>query len=456
MATITQPNLFCWKEIDAASDLDRLILVLSVLPDEELARTLEKKRGRGRNDYPIRPTWNALIAGIIYQHSTAASLLREMKRNSELRDICGFDPFLGSDAVPSDDAFSNFLSLVMEHQELVLKMFHTLIDEVHKKLPDLGNKLAIDSKAIPSFGKPVTDEEKKNKTDNRRDLDADWGKKVYKGVGKDGKKWEKVTSWFGFKLHLLVDSVYELPLSFSIKQASSSDQVNLIPLIEDTNEHHSEIIKQAKEASADRGYDSSDNNRILYDEYNIKPVIDKRKMWKDPDKTKPLYPEGIDSFTYNEHGLVQCVCPKTNEIRDLYFDGFDKERESLKYRCPAAAYELDCKGRKECEGRTLCPTGDYGRVIRVPLENDRRIFTPIARTSSKWKKAYNRRTSVERVNGRIDQVLGFEKHNIRGIKKMETRMTLALIVMLAMALGRIKANQKDVLRSLTAPVKRAA
>jgi len=63
---------------------------------------------------------------------------------------------------------------------------------------------------------------------------------------------------------------------------------------------------------------------------------------------------------------------------------------------------------------------------------------------------------VERVNGRIDQVLGFEHHTIRGKEKMEMRVTLALVVMLAMALGRIRADQVDKMRSLTMPAGRAA
>jgi len=95
-------------------------------------------------------------------------------------------------------------------------------------------------------------------------------------------------------------------------------------------------------------------------------------------------------------------------------------------------------------------------VIRVPLETDRRIFTPIARHTAKWSKAYARRTSVERVNSRLDCVLGFEQHTIRGLKKMKTRVTLALIVMLAMALGRIEADQAELMRSMTAPARKAA
>ena len=46
MATIAQPWLFCWQQIDAASDLDRLSLVLSALPDEPLVGFLEQRRGK--------------------------------------------------------------------------------------------------------------------------------------------------------------------------------------------------------------------------------------------------------------------------------------------------------------------------------------------------------------------------------------------------------------------------
>ena len=62
------------------------------------------------------------------------------------------------------------------------------------------------------------------------------------------------------------------------------------------------------------------------------------------------------------------------------------------------------------------------------------------------------RTAVERVNSRIDGAFMFEHHYIRGKDKMEARVTIAFIVMLAMALGRIRQNQPSLMRSL---VKRA-
>ncbi|MFZ5436653.1 MAG: DDE transposase, partial [Bacillota bacterium] len=53
-----------------------------------------------------------------------------------------------------------------------------------------------------------------------------------------------------------------------------------------------------------------------------------------------------------------------------------------------------------------------------------------------------------RVNSRLDEAYGFEKHFLRGLKKMRLRCTLALMVMLAMAVGRIREKQSPNMRSL--------
>ena len=57
---------------------------------------------------------------------------------------------------------------------------------------------------------------------------------------------------------------------------------------------------------------------------------------------------------------------------------------------------------------------------------------------------------MERVNSRLDVSFGFELHTIRGMAKMKLRCGLALCVMLAMAVGRIKGKQKEKMRSLVA------
>ncbi|MEX1028410.1 MAG: DDE transposase, partial [Paenibacillaceae bacterium] len=55
-----------------------------------------------------------------------------------------------------------------------------------------------------------------------------------------------------------------------------------------------------------------------------------------------------------------------------------------------------------------------------------------------------------RVNSRLDVSFCFELHTIRGMNKMKMRCGLALCVMLAMALGRIKEKQPEKMRSLVA------
>ena len=69
-------------------------------------------------------------------------------------------------------------------------------------------------------------------------------------------------------------------------------------------------------------------------------------------------------------------------------------------------------------------------------------------SSYKWKDLYRKRTAVERVNSRLDVSFGFEQHFIRGQAKMKLRMGLAMLVMQAMALGRIKEKRQAQMRSL--------
>ena len=82
------------------------------------------------------------------------------------------------------------------------------------------------------------------------------------------------------------------------------------------------------------------------------------------------------------------------------------------------------------------------------MEEDRRVFTPLARSSYKWRRLYAERTAIERVNSRLDVSFGFERHFVRGLAKMQLRVGLALVVMLAMALGRVREKEAGLMGSL--------
>ena len=438
MAKIIQQKIFRWQDVDESGELERLRMVIEAIPDEELMKALEVERKGRRDDYPIRAVWNSILGAIVYQHRTIESLRRELLRNGELRQACGFDPALGDKAVPSKDAYSSMLKKLMDKQAMTEGMFEGLVEELKKYLPELGRHMAIDSKKIRSYARG-----RKDSVDSS-DPEADWGYKTYKGKRADGSIWEKVSSWFGYKVHILVDATYELPVGYKVTKASGADIEKLKPMIEEAKEKHFQKIETV---AADKAYDSGPHNKELYDELGVKPVIDIRDTWKDTDETKALFPDRRDNIVYDYKGTVYCQCPKSNERYEMAYCGFEKDRKTLKYKCPAAAYGMKCKGYEQCS------EGTKGKLVRIPLEIDRRVFVPIARSSYKWRRIYNGRTAVERVNSRIDLSFGFEHHFIRGKAKMTMRVGLAMAVMLAMALARIKRNQKKDIRSL---IKRAA
>ena len=124
----------------------------------------------------------------------------------------------------------------------------------------------------------------------------------------------------------------------------------------------------------------------------------------------------------------------------MAFQGFEADRGAcgtLKYRCPATAFGFECAGREACHRAGGVKPGEYGRILRIDLDtHDRRIFTPTPWGSPSWRRGYNRRSAMERINSRLDNSFNFETHYIRGLAKMKTRVGLALAVMMALALGR--------------------
>ena len=162
---------------------------------------------------------------------------------------------------------------------------------------------------------------KNKKEDGRRDLDADWAKKEYKGIREDGTQWSKVVKWFGYRLHLIVDADYELPVAFEVTKASTSEVKQAHEMIEKLDEDHPELIETCETFLGDRGYDDTKLNILLWNKYDIKPVIDIRNMWKDGEKTHQLL--DYENVIYDYKGSVYCVCMDTGVQREMCVGGFD-------------------------------------------------------------------------------------------------------------------------------------
>ena len=62
LMSISQITFADYGEIEILGDLERLLLAQLGMCDEALMLRLEKRRGNGRDDYPVRVMWNLVIA----------------------------------------------------------------------------------------------------------------------------------------------------------------------------------------------------------------------------------------------------------------------------------------------------------------------------------------------------------------------------------------------------------
>ena len=418
---------FSWDDVERLPELRRLGFVLEQLPDEGVVSALEARRGRGRNECPARAMWRALVAGVVFGHGSSASLLRELGRNPALLGVCGFDP-LGRQAPP---------------RRTVSGMVDALRGRLMAELPGYGRHLGCDGKAVPSRSTGNASAA----AGRTSDPDADWGRHETSGVDRAGKAWKKVKRWFGYRLHLVADVEHELPVWFEVTRASRSEHKALAEGLDGLFGAEPGLARRCADFVADRGLDSGPLRRRLWDGHRIRPLVDVREMWREEraepghDPSKPirrsLAADGGGNILRTEKGEVSCRCPATKALRPMAFQGFEADRDCLKYRCPAAACGFECAGRAACLRDAGSKAGEYGRVVRIPLAgSDRRAFTPTPWGSPSWKRGYARRGALERINARLDNSFGFEHHFTHGRVRMKAKLGLALAVMMAVAAGR--------------------
>ena len=428
MKIITQISLFDDTQNENLGDLERLRRVIEHMPDEKLIRKLEEIRGKGRNEWPVAAMWNSLLASFIFDHDSIASLIRELNRNSQLRMVCGFQPHFhtGKDGgaklvlAPGASAYTNFINNLRKCREELREMFDCLVGYMYENLPDFGDILMVDGKAVQSFATKPS----KKASGHKGERDADWCRKTYTVTTPSGEVNTKTVKWFGFRLHLIADAAYELPVAYTVTKASVSEVKETEKLLKEIKKKKPQEIQKCRYFLADRGYDSTDLIEWLETE-DIAPVIDIRNMWQG-DETKQFRDTDL---VYSFDGKVYYVDEKGKQI-ELLYKGYDKSRNSSRYG--------------------FHPKYGDSRIFRIPLETDKRIFTRVARNSKKWKRLYAMRSGIERMNGRIDRDFKFEKHTIRGLEKMEMFLTVTFLVSLALAKGKIEKGTKEGLARLYA------
>ena len=412
--------LFAWDCLEDSPSLQTIKNLLAALPDGKLLNSLRAARGKGRDDYPVSVLWGVVVLRVALRHITTEAVLAELRRNEGLRRIIGIESESG---VPHKWNMSRFEDVLGQepHRTHLKTIFNVLIERLGVAVADLGRDTAGDATDLSARRKP---EEAAQKEINEGLPQASGGRKEYKD---DEGKVTKVVEWFGFKLHLLVDVKHEVVLSYEITDTKAGDGETLPVLLDQAQANLPE--GRIKTVAYDKAADSQDVHKRLSGE-GITPLIQTREMWKEePERMLPGH-DGSSNVVYKEDGTIYCYDKVSDPpVRHpMAYIGYEPERETLKYRCPAKHEGWDCPMSKICNAGK-----SYGKTVRVPREVDLRRFPALPRATKKFERMYKGRTSVERVNARLKIFWGVDDGNVTGTRRFVAQVGVVLAVHAAFA-----------------------
>ena len=391
---LLQQTLFSfeqWLEIDSS---ERLPIFFSSLNLEPYATKLRSSSPQGAKPIPREAILRAFLAAPQEGISTFTQLHRRLNRDLRFRYQCGFRM---EEPAPSIATLSRVFKSIVQ-QGLAEKLFIDLVSQCKEAGIIDGQHLAIDSTAIDAY-------EKKQPNSRTQDTgNATWG------VKRD--TYGNTMRWFGYKIHLAVDTQSELPIALAVTPANVFDGEMAIPLMNEIVNDHG---WQVKFVMMDAGYDQVKNYEAVRS-HGAQAII---AMNKRGEKEPPV---GITS-----NGTPRCTMGD-----EMVYWGADGDR--LKFRCPHVVGKTDCP-----LGMTACSESNYGMVIKKSITEDLRRYANPHRDTRKWKELYNERTSVERCNSRLKEYLVTNDLHVRGIEKVTAAVYLNVIVLLASALAMSKA-----------------
>src|SRR5690606_1711632 len=219
--------------------------------------------------------------------------------------------------------------------------------------------------------------------------------------------------WFGYKLHLAVDTVSELPMALSVTPAHVNDG-DMGPSL------MSQVTAKTNVQFflLDAGYDQLKNYEAAR---NV--------------KAQAIIPMNLRNEKEPPAGMTSSGTPCCSMGFPMTYWGNDGDH--LKFRCPHATGKVDCP-----LGMSACSSSNYGMVVKVDTKSDLRRYSSPHRDTKRWKALYNERTSVERCNSRLKTYLTADAMHVWGIQKVTTHQYLNAVILLAAALAMVHQSKK--------------
>jgi transposase len=390
MDTIRQTLLFSFDQLYKMQTKSRLEQILNEITiPVQFSNLFKASDERGPKGYSPLSMFYAIIAMRIEGIPNVSSLVRRLKTDLMFRYVCGFE-VLGT--TPSDSTFSRFISK-LEESGLLGLIFNVEVDQA----VDLGlvelESAAVDSTQIDAFEKPVP----KSKIIGDG-LHPNWGSKR----DTNGNQ----IRWFGWKYHLICDTISGLPIGYHVTPASVHDSKAAEYLMASFAERKIKI--RPKYWMFDSGYDAVWLYETVIEKHKATPLIAFNP------KGAFAAPEGFDN-------TLHPVCSGGYKLTYWGKDG-----DYLKFRCPHATGHVDCS-----HGMAWCSTSNYGYCLKLNWRKNPRLLNYPLRGSQKWQKLYNKRTAVERLNHLLKNNLGANNLRSAGIEKAKTWLLISMITLYA-------------------------
>ena len=338
---------------------------------------LEATRWTGRPGYPLRTMVGMALAKSIYAIPTWTRTVALVREHSGLQAALGCEG-----GPPSEWACYRFAAKLREHKHLLDACIASVVRRVKEEIPAVGGDIAIDASDLPAYANGqrfVSKGGRERSDDEFSDPDASWGHRSAVSTRKGG-------GFYGYKLHMAVDTATDLPLAWSVETAKANESTMVAPLLDKL----SGLGIRPETCAMDKGYDIE---RVYGEcaERGVSLVI--------PLRETPAVKRG-------EHK------PPTCEHGEWRFAGADRKRGATKWRCPTG----ECK-----------PASVWIRADRLhPL---------IPRETLRWKGLYRGRASVEREFGRLKNEWGLAPLRVRRIERIRLHADLTILAKLACRLA---------------------
>ncbi len=373
---------------------------------QALVHEIKDQRRSARPGYPPEAMLRAFCLKFILNERFNVGLIQRLNDSAKLRKLCGF----GSD-IPSESAFSRFFKKLADRTEQIEHTIVELVEHLHQHLPDMGSLTAIDSTDIEAYANP-----------NRSaviDQDATWGHRTRKNKSSGSSK-KKDELFFGYKMHLLGDAVYGVPLHYVLLPANRNDSPQLPRVLKGAQQDYPWL--KPTHLMADRGYDSLANHEVAL-QAGIKPIIHIRK---------PINSKLHDDI-YSTMGEPTCMGNKVMEwIRT------DQKTGHHLYGCPPAGCH-----RKTQAHMFMSNCGD--QHWENPQDN-LRVISAVARASPEWKDMYRKRPIIERGFSSMKRSRLLDRHQYLTQRKIRTHVALSMLSYVGTMLAHVLAGDVDNIR----------